>query len=128
MFEGAGTPLTQKGLDDLSKQLNVPLPALWSVLAVETSGCRFLADQRPQILFERHWFSKLTKARFDSNNPDISNRVPGGYGVRGAAQYLRLARAIKLDRKAAPHSTSWGLGQVMRFNAETVGFANVERC
>ena len=108
--------------------MNVPLPALWSVLAVETSDCKFLADRRPEILFRRHWFSKLTKGRFDSNNPDISNRVPGGYGVRGAAQYLRLARAIKLDRKAAPHSTSWGLGQVMRFNAETVGFANVERC
>lgn len=126
MFEGAGTPLTQKGLDDLCKSLNVPLPALWAVLAVETSGCGFLADRRPQILFERHWFSKLTKGRFDSNNPDISNRVAGGYGTRGAAQYLRLERAVKLDRKAALQSTSWGLGQVMGFNAETVGFANVE--
>ena len=29
MFEGVGTPLTQKGLDDLSTQLNVPLPKLW---------------------------------------------------------------------------------------------------
>lgn len=126
MFEGTGTPLSQKAMDDLCKTLNVPQPALWAVLAVETSGCGFLADRRPQILFERHWFSKLTRGRFDSNNPDISNRVAGGYGPRGAAQYLRLERAIKLDRKAALHSTSWGLGQVMGFNAEVVGFANVE--
>jgi hypothetical protein len=126
MFEGAGTPLTQQGLDNLCKQLNVPLTALWAVLAVETSGCGFLADRRPQILFERHWFSKLTNGRFDANHSDISNRTTGGYGTRGAAQYDRLARAIKLDRKAALQSTSWGLGQVMGFNAETVGFKNVE--
>lgn len=126
MFEGAGTPLTQAGLDSLAKQLNVPLTALWAVLAVETSGCGFLADRRPQILFERHWFSKLTNSRFDANHADISNRVSGGYGTRGAAQYDRLARAVKLDRKAALQSTSWGLGQVMGFNAETVGFKNVE--
>jgi len=126
MFEGSSTPLTQKGLDDRCKELDVPLPALWAVLSVETSGCGFLADRRPQILFERHWFSKLTRGRFDSKHPDLSSRISGGYGARGAAQYLRLDRAIKLDRKAALHSASWGLGQVMGFNAETVGFANVE--
>lgn len=126
MFTGAGTPLTQKGLDSLALELKVPLPALWAVLAVETSGCGFTNDRRPQILFERHWFSRLTKGRFDANHPDISNRVAGGYGNRGVAQYARLERAIALDRKAALQSTSWGLGQVMGFNAETVGFANVE--
>ncbi|MEO7996425.1 MAG: N-acetylmuramidase domain-containing protein [Gemmatimonadaceae bacterium] len=126
MFTGTGTPLTQKGLDSLARELSVPLPALWAVLAVETSGCGFTADRRPLILFERHWFSKLTKGRFDSNHPDISNRTPGGYGNRGVAQYARLERAVALDRKAALQSTSWGLGQVMGFNAETVGFANFE--
>lgn len=126
MFTGSGTPLTQQGLDDLCIQLDVPLPALWAVLSVETSGCGYLADRRPQILFERHWFSKLTRGRFDSENPDISNRLSGGYGARGTAQYLRLDRAITLDRNAALLSTSWGLGQVMGFNAETVGFANAE--
>lgn len=126
MFTGTGTPLTQKGLDALATELAVPLPALWAVLAVETSGCGFMADRRPLILFERHWFSKLTKGRFDANHADISNRTPGGYGNRGVAQYARLERAVALDRKAALQSTSWGLGQVMGFNAETVGFSNVE--
>lgn len=126
MFQGAAIPLTQEGLDALSVELAVPLPALWSVLAVETSGCGFLPDRRPLILFERHWFSKLTKRQFDASHPDISNPVAGGYGPRGASQYPRLERAIALNRVAALRSASWGLGQVMGFNAEDVGFANVD--
>lgn len=35
-------------------------------------------------------------------------------------------RALKLDRWAAFESCSWGLGQVMGFNAVKVGFADVE--
>lgn len=126
MFTGNATPLTDEGLTALSKQLKVPLPALWAVLAVETSGCGFLADRRPQVLFERHWFSRLTHGQYDAVAPDLSNPVAGGYGARGAPQYVRLQRAINLDRRAALRSTSWGLGQVMGFNAETVGFPNVE--
>jgi len=126
MFIGNARPLSSEGLETLSAELNVPLPALWAVLAVETSGCGFLNDRRPQILFERHWFSKLTQRRFDATAPDISNRVAGGYGPRGAPQYDRLMRAIALDRSAALRSTSWGLGQVMGFNAEMVGVAHPE--
>src|SRR5581483_5777658 len=58
--------------------------------------------------------------------PDISNPQPGGYGPPGAAQYDRLARAIALDRAAALRSASWGLGQVMGFNAQAAGFADAE--
>ena len=36
-----------------------------------------------------------------------------------------MAKAIALNRTAALKSTSWGLGQVMGFNAAKVGFANV---
>ncbi len=126
MFVGAATPLTQSGLTALAGELDIPLPALWAVLAVETSGCGFLPDRRPLILFERHWFSRLTKRQFDASNPDISNAVAGGYGPRGAAQFDRLARAVALDRTAALRSTSWGLGQVMGFNASDVGFPTVE--
>ena len=93
---------------------------------VETSGCGFLPDRRPRILFGRHWFSKLTKRQFDASHPDISNPVAGGYGPRGASQYQRLERAIALDRVAALRSATGGLGQVVGFNVEDVGFANVD--
>lgn len=125
MFEGKGRPVSEEGFKEASKSLGVGIPALLAVVTVETKGCGFLADRRPLILFERHWFRKLTNAKFDAKAPDLSNPVWGGYGAGGANQYSRLERAIKLDRTAALKSTSWGLGQVMGFNAESVGFANV---
>jgi hypothetical protein len=104
--------------------LAVKAPEIWSVLAVETSGCGFLADRRPQILYERHYFHRLTGGRFDDG--DLSDPTAGGYGAGGAHQYDRLARAIALDRTAALKSTSWGLGQIMGDNFAAAGFADVE--
>lgn len=125
-FTGRGNPLTQGGLDHAASGLGVNLPALWSVMTVETRGCGFLPDRRPQILFERHVFHKETKGKFDKTAPDLSNAVAGGYGSGGASQYGRLERAVALDRQAALNSTSWGLGQIMGFNATSAGFADVE--
>jgi hypothetical protein len=125
MFEGVAKPLSQRGIDAAVNQLGVAAPALWAVLTVETSGCGFLPDRRPKILFERHWFSRLTSRTFDAQAPDISNPSAGGYGPGGAFQYERLGKAIALDRAAALKSTSWGLGQVMGFNASKVGYSDV---
>ncbi|WP_374261467.1 N-acetylmuramidase domain-containing protein [Zoogloea sp.] len=126
-FSGRGSPLTQDGLRGAASSLGVNLPALWAVMTVETSGCGFLPDRRPKILFERHVFHKLTKGVFDAEAPDISNGKPRGYGKKdGAFQYERLNRAIALDRTAALQSASWGLGQVMGFNAGAAGYADVE--
>ncbi len=126
MFEGAGKPLSESGLQQAAGALGVGLPALWAVMTVETKGCGFLADRRPQILFERHVFRKRTQGAFDQTDPDLSNPVAGGYGKGGAFQYERLARAIALNRSAALESCSWGLGQIMGFNAADAGFTDVE--
>lgn len=124
-FTGTATPLTEGGIAQATQRLQVGLPEIWAVLKVETSGCGFFADRRPQILFERHKFHRATQGRFDATAPDISNPKAGGYS-RGAAEYERLGRAIALDRQAALCSASWGIGQVMGFNAGLVGFADVE--
>ena len=126
MFEGAGKPLSDSGLTQAGTALNVGLPALWAVMTVETKGCGFLPDKRPLILFERHIFHRSTQGRFANDAPDLSNPAWGGYGSAGAYQYERLERAVALDRKAALESCSWGLGQVMGFNAGKVGFSDVE--
>jgi hypothetical protein len=124
-FRGSAIPLDQPGIEDVTDFLRVGLAELWAVLAVETRGFGYLPDRRPIILFERHIFSRETEREFDGSHPDISGR-PGGYGRGGANQYLRLERAIALDRTAALRSASWGLGQVMGFNAATAGFADAE--
>lgn len=126
MFEGKAAPLTLHGINMARSRLGVDAPALWAVLTVETSGCGFLPDRRPKILFERHWFSRLTEHCFDAQAPDISHPRAGGYGSSGAFQYERLDKAMALDRRAALESTSWGLAQVMGFNATKVGYADVE--
>jgi peptidoglycan hydrolase-like protein with peptidoglycan-binding domain len=124
-FVGAALPLTMDGLAAAATHLGVDPGALWSVVIVETSGCGFLPDRRPSILFERHIFSRRTRQRFDASNPEISGPA-GGYGRPGAYQYERLERAIGCDRLAALESASWGLGQIMGFNATVAGFRDAE--
>lgn len=99
---------------------------MWAVIQVESAGAGFLPDRRPKILFERHLFHRATGDRFDATHPGISNRKAGGFGKGGAHQYDRLAEALKLNRKAALQSASWGLGQVLGSNFEVAGFTDVE--
>jgi len=124
-FQSEGLVLDADGVVTACDTLRVAAAELWAVLSVETRGCGFLPDRRPLILFERHYFSRLTKGKFDAEAPDISNKQWGGYSG-GAREYDRLARAIKLDRGAALQSASWGIGQVMGENFTAAGFPDVE--
>jgi hypothetical protein len=108
-FKGTALPLDQEGISEVTGRMGIKAVELWTVLTVETSGCGFLPDRRPKILFERHIFSRETESQFDAPNPDISDRTPGGYGAGGANQYSRLQQALALDRKAALRSTSCGV-------------------
>jgi len=123
-FVGSGAPMTQGGIDATAQAISVGPPEVWSVIAVETSGCGYLIDRRPKILFERHIFSRLTNGRFDSDDPDVSQPSPGGYGPSGAHQYERLESAMLLDEEAALKSASWGLGQIMGENFKNAGFGS----
>jgi hypothetical protein len=127
-FAGDGTPLSREAFDQAAAALRVGPPELWAVLTVETSGCGFLKDRRPKILFERHYFSRLTQGKHDAAAPDISHPAwsKDGYGPAGAHQYARLAKAMALDREAALKSASWGLGQVMGENCAKAGHATVQ--
>lgn len=124
-FQGAGEPATRDGIAGVLDALGLKIPELLAVIAVETSGCGYLADRRPAILFERHIFSKQTIGKFDAQHPDISNPTPGGYQF-GADEYPRLAKAFQLDAEAAQKSASWGIGQVMGFNFSAAGYGTVD--
>lgn len=123
-YVGKSLALSSIGLATAAQSLGVTAPEIWALLAVETSGCGFLPDRRPQILYERHIFHHLTGGQFDDG--DISASIPGGYGPSGAHQYDRLARAATLDRESALQSTSWGLGQVLGENFAPAGYATVD--
>jgi hypothetical protein len=123
-FASHGQPLTSDGVRAATDELSVDAAALWAVLAVETSGFGFFADRRPRILFERHYFHRLTKGRFDQAHPQISGAASGGY-IGGPGEYARLEEAIALDESAALQSASWGVGQVMGANFHEAGFPDV---
>lgn len=130
-FAGKGRPLAERdmhrALDILGMDPAADMPALWSVLTVESRGFGFLENRCPKILFERHVFFRETGGRFAAQRPDICAKAGGGY-IGGAAEYDRLKAAIDLCRaagvstEAALRSASWGLGQVMGFNAVAAGF------
>jgi hypothetical protein len=123
-FTGKSQALTADAIAAASDNLSVAVPEVWTVLAVETKGCGFLADRRPRILFERHVFSRLTNQQFDCC--DFSNPDSGGYGADGANQFTRLGCALAKDRAAALQSASWGMAQIMGENYRAAGFDGVE--
>lgn len=123
-FQGRGRAMSSEGLAATAAGLNTRATELFTVVSVETKGCGFLPDRRPQILYERHIFHRLTDAAFADG--DVSDPKPGGYGAPGDHQYDRLARAIAKNRAAALQSTSWGLGQIMGENFRAAGFDDVE--
>jgi hypothetical protein len=123
-FQGTALALSSNGLAAVANSLGVHAPEIWAVLAVETKGCGYLPDRRPQILYERHIFHRLTRGQFDDG--DISDPSSGGYGATGTHQYERLSAAIAKDRIAALQSASWGLGQIMGENFAAAAFPNIE--
>lgn len=112
-FKGTALPLDKDGIAQTIDRMDIGEAELWAVITVETRGCGFLPDRRPKILFERHIFSHETLGRFDQSNPEVSNRMPGGYGMDGPHQYSRLEEAMNLEATAALRSASWGIGQVL---------------
>mgnify|MGYP002783554467 FL=1 len=105
--------------------LNLEVAVIRAVVEVEAAGSGFLPDGRPKILFERHWFFKLTPLPVSQTRSDLSNPKPGGY-LGGIREWYRLNEALNLDRIPAIKSASWGLGQVMGFNYKLAGYSDVE--
>jgi N-acetylmuramidase/LysM domain len=123
----AGAPLTDADWQRAATALGVDVAAIRAVAEVEARRSGFLEDGRPKILFEAHQFSDRTGGRFNRSHPDISSpRWNRDLYVGGAGEYPRLERAMALDRTAALESASWGRFQIMGFNHEAAGFADVE--
>ncbi|WP_347303071.1 N-acetylmuramidase domain-containing protein [Croceibacterium sp. TMG7-5b_MA50] len=123
-FIGSGDTFSDGAIEQAAKALGCQVAAVRAVIDVESRG-GYLTDKRPKILFERHYFSRLTGRRHDASNPDISHRRFGGY-KGGAREYDRLNQAIGLNREAALRSASWGAFQIMGDNCKACGFDDVD--
>jgi len=131
--------LSEQDLIDFSNQFKLELAVVKAVNEVESNGKGFLIDGRPKILFEGHVFwNELKKRNIDpkayvnANTQDILfEKYTKKYYVGGTAEYTRLEKAKKLgsDKKiadAANCSASWGLFQIMGFNAVSIGYSNID--
>ena len=127
-FYGPATLLSDDDIAAAADELECNPAAVHAVLQVETSGCGFLKDKRPVILFESKSFGDLTKHVYDASHPNISTKVwdKTTYGTAGAHQYDRLEVALGLNEEAALMSASWGLFQIMGSNYQAAGFEDVE--
>lgn len=130
-FSGPALKLSPADIAGAAQKLGCLTEALQAVIVVETGGAGgFLSDGsgRPRILFEAKHFGDATGHQYDATHPHISCRVANWkLYAGGAAEYDRLAEAMALDEVAALKSTSWGLFQVMGFNAESVGYQDVHQ-
>lgn len=120
--------LTDQDYQDAANELCCEVAAIKAVAFVESGGrSGFMKDGKtPKILFEGHWFHKLTKGIYTNiENANISypKWIRKYYSQN---QHNRLQKAVELDRVAALKSASWGKFQVMGFNYKISGFNSLQ--
>lgn len=125
--------LTDSQILSQAKVLGVEAAALKAVIEVECKGLGFNADGTPVILFERHVMRQRLIANGQSKiadqmmikRPDLCNKTDGGYGLY-SAQHGRLNAAAKYHRASALESASWGIGQVMGYHWQSLGYPSLQ--
>lgn len=126
--------LNESDYKDAANKLGCEIAAIKAVSVTESgitgSFFKYHEDIVPSILFEMHYFSKLTNNKFDASHPDISHPIPGylrpgAYG-KFSEQYKKLIKAYKLSPEAALKSASWGQYQIMGNNYRACGYGSVE--
>lgn len=119
--------LTESDFQQTANALDCEVAAIKAVSDVESKSSGFFPSGQPIILFEAHIFSKHTQHRYDNSHPDISSkRWDRSLYTMGEHEYLRLQRAMELDRHAALMSASFGRYQIMGFNHQAAGYNDVE--
>ncbi|RKU01828.1 peptidoglycan-binding protein [Burkholderia sp. Nafp2/4-1b] len=125
--------LTEADLQRAADTLGVSIACVRAVAEVESRGAGFLENGRPVILFERHvMYRQLVDVlgvqdadRHAQQFPNVVHPSPGGY-QGGAAEYVRLDTAARIDAAAAYASASWGAFQVMGLHWARLGYESVD--
>ena len=127
--------LTNEMIKDLANRLGLEPALLKAVQIVEAAGRDgFLADGRPQILFEGHIMYKEFHKKFPERDlgylcKKFSTVFYPKWGkskyLGGILEYKRLELAKEIDEECALKSASWGMFQIMGFNHHLCGCKDV---
>ena len=125
--------LTEAQITAQAKALGIEVAALRAVIEVECKGSGFNADGTPVILFERHVFRQRLIANGKTvvadkamrERPDLCSKSTGAYGLY-SAQHGRLNAAAQYHRDSALESASWGIGQVMGYHWQALGYPSLQ--
>lgn len=120
VFANKGAPaVTNADVAIFAERIGCTTQQLRAVAKVESGGAAFDADGHPKILFERHYFHRLTEGRWSVAN--FSNPKGGGYSEDS---WEKLAQAACRDPWAAFQSASWGRFQIMGAHWKALGYAS----
>ena len=105
-----------------AEKLGVSIKHINMLLKVESGGKSFDDKGRPVILFEPHWFHKLTKGKWSPSSFSYSKWGAQPYPKSFDGRWAQMETASKHDPVAALESASWGLFQVMGFHWKALGY------
>lgn len=125
--------LTDQQIKEAATKADIPYAALKAVIEVEARSSGFFSNGEPAILFERHkfweqlgnirWFTMRLKIM--ALHPRVCNKYSGGYG-RYSEQHEKMRIAASYNRDIALQSASWGIGQVMGYHWESLGYPSLQ--
>ena len=126
--------LTNEQIKDLANKHGIEYAGLKAVVEVEASGKGFIGDV-PKILYEPHiMYRLLTKKNYITIRNNLMKAHPNlcyprwgtyKYGAE-SIQHRRLEIASQFNRDTALESCSWGLGQVMGFHWQSLGYESLQ--
>ena len=109
--------VTDDELTEFAERCGASLKQLQAVAKVESAGGGFTDTGLPKILYERHYFWRLTNGAHGQT--PWSNPKGGGYGE---SSWDKLCRAACVDPDAAFASCSWGKFQIMGAHWNALGY------
>ncbi|WP_131667360.1 N-acetylmuramidase family protein [Psychrobacter pygoscelis] len=125
--------LTERQIKQAAQENGIEYAALRSAIEVECKGSGFDSNDNPVILFEPHiLWRELGKVRYFTKREQLHDLFPdiccetwdrSLYNVR--PQHQKLYVASVLHWNAAHSSCSWGIGQVMGFNWQSLGYKSL---
>lgn len=123
-FTGAAKRIDDVDLPRIGAEIGVGEDEIHAILDVESRGRGFDAMGRPVMLFEPHIFWRQLGPGAKRDEADRRGVAYPRWGEKAYPKdsYPTLAVALAIDEPAALRSASWGLGQIMGFNAGLCGY------